>query len=112
MRTERPEQASTDVTADRSARRAVTVFPILVLVAGALGLLLPGGFTGWSEAVPYLLGVVMFCMGITMTPEDFHGVAKRPWAVALGLVAHYVIMPGLGWAVAHLLDLPRSSRPA
>ncbi len=31
---------------------------------------------------------------------------KRPWAVALGLVAHYVIMPGLGWAVAHLLDLP------
>ncbi|MFG3164620.1 bile acid:sodium symporter family protein [Streptomyces sp. NPDC048232] len=106
MRTERPEQASTDVTADRSARRAVTVFPILVLVAGALGLLLPGGFTGWSEAVPYLLGVVMFCMGITMTPEDFRGVARRPWAVALGLVAHYVIMPGLGWAVAHLLDLP------
>ena len=112
MSTEQPappqssEQHGTDIAGDRSARRAVTVFPILVLAAGALGLLLPGSFTGWGEAVPYLLGVVMFCMGVTMTPQDFRGVAKRPWAVALGLVAHYVIMPGLGWAIAHLLQLP------
>ncbi|MFF0160587.1 bile acid:sodium symporter family protein [Streptomyces sp. NPDC005263] len=112
MSTEQPEQSEqsehqgSDVVGDRSARRAVTVFPILVVLAGAVGLLLPGSFTGWGEAVPYLLGVVMFCMGVTMTPQDFHGVAKRPWAVVLGLVAHYVIMPGLGWAVAHLLQLP------
>ncbi|WP_016909623.1 bile acid:sodium symporter family protein [Streptomyces xiaopingdaonensis] len=91
---------------DRSARRAVTVFPVLVLVAGALGLVMPGTFAGGGDAVPYLLGVVMFCMGVTMTVDDFKGVAKRPWAVALGLVAHYVIMPGLGWVVAHALDLP------
>jgi len=100
------EQHGSDVVGDRSARRAVTVFPVLVLLAGAVGLLLPGSFTGWGESVPYLLGVVMFCMGVTMTPQDFHGVVKRPWAVVLGLVAHYVIMPGLGWAVAHVLQLP------
>lgn len=103
---EQSERHGDDVVGDRSARRAVTVFPVLVVLAGAVGLLLPGSFTGWGEAVPYLLGVVMFCMGVTMTPQDFRGVAKRPWAVALGLVAHYVIMPGLGWAVAHLLQLP------
>ncbi|WP_368039381.1 bile acid:sodium symporter family protein [Streptomyces sp. 8P21H-1] len=106
MSTERPESDTSRATADRSARRAVTVFPALVLAAGALGLLLPGGFSGWGESVPYLLGVVMFCMGITMTPQDFRGVVRRPWAVALGLVAHYVIMPGLGWVIAHLLQLP------
>ncbi|MEU4659369.1 bile acid:sodium symporter family protein [Streptomyces sp. NPDC023723] len=106
MSTERSEHHDpVQTTGDRAARRAVTVFPVLVLLAGALGLLLPGSFSGWSEAVPYLLGVVMFCMGVTMTPEDFRGVARRPWAVALGLVAHYVIMPGLGWAIAHLLQL-------
>ncbi len=44
-------------------------------------------FAGWKPGVPYLLGVVMFCMGLTMTPADFQGVARRPWAVALGLVA-------------------------
>lgn len=96
-----PESA----TADRAARRAVTVFPILVLAAGAAGLAVPGAFSGWAPNVPYLLGVIMFCMGLTMTPQDFSGVLKRPWAVALGLVAHYVIMPGLGWLIAHALGL-------
>ncbi|WP_369204481.1 bile acid:sodium symporter family protein, partial [Streptomyces sp. PU-14G] len=77
----------------------------LGLVAQVRHRLAPGAFEGGGEAVPYLLGVVMFCMGVTMTPQDFRGVAKRPWAVALGLVAHYVLMPGLGWLVAHALDL-------
>ncbi|MGW1817546.1 bile acid:sodium symporter family protein [Streptomyces sp. NPDC002125] len=105
MQTEQktPDQAVSD---DKGARRAVTVFPVLVLVAGVAGLVTPGTFAGWTESVPYLLGIVMFCMGLTMTPLDFRGVARRPWAVAIGLVAHYVIMPGLGWAIAHLLGLP------
>jgi BASS family bile acid:Na+ symporter len=89
----------------RAARRAVTVFPVLVLAAGTLGMLTPGTFTGWGDDVPYLLGVVMFCMGLTMTPPDFRGVARRPWAVGLGLVAHYVVMPGLGWLIAQTLGL-------
>ncbi|GAB2794986.1 bile acid:sodium symporter family protein [Streptomyces daliensis] len=111
MRTDQSSQASDnpdtpDTSGDgRSARRAVTVFPLLVLLAGAAGMISPGTFSGGAEAVPYLLGVVMFCMGVTMTPEDFKGVAKRPWAVGLGLVAHYVIMPGLGWLVATGLNL-------
>ncbi|MFH8569866.1 bile acid:sodium symporter family protein [Streptomyces sp. NPDC017993] len=91
---------------DRAARRAVTVFPLLVLAAGAVGLLWPAHFTGWAPAVPWMLGVVMFSMGLTLTPPDFAAVAKRPWAVGLGLVAHYVIMPGLGWLIATVLDLP------
>ncbi|MER6311796.1 bile acid:sodium symporter family protein [Streptomyces sp. NPDC001657] len=91
---------------DRAARRAVTVFPLLVVAAGAVGLLRPAHFTGWAPAVPWLLGVVMFTMGLTLTPPDFTAVARRPWAVGLGLVAHYVIMPGLGWLIATALDLP------
>lgn len=58
---------------DKAARRAVTVFPVLVLVAGAAGLVTPGTFAGWTSTVPYLLGTVMFCMGLTMTP------ARRDW---------------------------------
>jgi len=48
----------------------------------------------------------MFCMGLTLTPPDFASVAKRPWAVVLGIVAHYVIMPGAGWLIAVGLQLP------
>ncbi len=91
---------------DRAARRAVTIFPLLVVAAGAVGLLWPAHFTDWAPAVPWLLGVVMFTMGLTLTPPDFAAVARRPWAVGLGLVAHYVIMPGLGWLIATVLDLP------
>jgi BASS family bile acid:Na+ symporter len=100
-----PSPAPGTSATDRAARRAVTVFPVLVLVAGAIGMITPGTFTGWGNATPYLLGVVMFCMGLTLTLPDLKGVARRPWAVALGLVAHYVIMPGLGWLVAQGLNL-------
>ncbi|MEU1814404.1 bile acid:sodium symporter family protein [Streptomyces roseifaciens] len=92
--------------ADRTARLAVTVFPLLVVAAGGVGLAAPSHFTGWAPAVPWLLGVVMFTMGLTLTGDDFRAVAKRPWAVGLGLVAHYVIMPGLGWLIATVLGLP------
>ncbi|MET8205176.1 bile acid:sodium symporter family protein [Streptomyces sp. NPDC005373] len=105
MQTEQLIPQPTD-TGNRAARLAVTVFPVLVLAAGGIGLALPDAFVSWKTNVPYLLGVVMFCMGLTMTPHDFKGVAKRPWAVGLGLVAHYVIMPGLGWLIANALDLP------
>ncbi|HEV7168506.1 MAG TPA: bile acid:sodium symporter family protein [Micrococcaceae bacterium] len=89
----------------RMARLAVTVFPILVIVAGLLGFLVPGGFKPAAPAVPYLLGVIMFCMGLTLTLPDFASVAKRPWAVGLGILAHYVVMPGAGWLIAVALHL-------
>lgn len=97
--------AEDTLRADRTARRAVVVFPLLVLAAGALGLALPAAFADGKPAIPYLLGLVMFCMGLTMTSQDFQIVLKRPWAVGLGLLAHYAIMPALGWAIAQLLDL-------
>jgi BASS family bile acid:Na+ symporter len=87
------------------ARVAVTVFPLLVLVAGVAGFLLPGAFQPLGPAVPYLLGIIMFCMGLTLTPPDFAAVARRPWAVVLGIVAHYVIMPGAGRLIANILQL-------
>ncbi|WP_415857157.1 bile acid:sodium symporter family protein, partial [Sinomonas sp. G460-2] len=98
--------AAPPTAADRDARIAVTVFPILVIVAGVIGFLAPGAIKPAVPWVPYLLGVIMFCMGLTLTPPDFASVVRRPWAVALGLVAHYVIMPAAGWAIATGLHLP------
>ena len=78
---------------------------IALMVAGLAGFLLPGAFKPLAPSVPFLLGIIMFCMGLTLTPPDFASVAKRPWAVALGIVAHYVIMPGAGWLIAVGLHL-------
>jgi BASS family bile acid:Na+ symporter len=48
----------------------------------------------------------MFLMGVSLTLDDVVRVARRPWLVALGIGAHYVVMPLAGWAVAALLRLP------
>ncbi|NUP73427.1 MAG: bile acid:sodium symporter family protein [Sinomonas sp.] len=106
--TQSPEttHATRPSAADRDAKIAVTVFPVLVIVAGLVGFLAPEAVKPAAPSVPYLLGVIMFCMGLTLTPPDFTSLARRPWAVALGLVAHYVIMPGAGWAIATALQLP------
>jgi BASS family bile acid:Na+ symporter len=89
----------------RIARFAVTIFPALVVLAGVAGFLAPTAFKPLGPSVPYLLGIIMFCMGLTLTPPDFASVVKRPWAVVLGIVAHYVIMPGAGWLIAVGLQL-------
>lgn len=91
---------------DRSARVAVTVFPLLVLAAAVLGFLSPGLTTPLLPQVNLLLGLIMFGMGLTLTPPDFATVARHPWAVVVGVVAQYVVMPLLGLGVALALHLP------
>lgn len=91
---------------DRNARIAVTIFPLLVLGGGAIALFMPTAFTGLAPAINPLLGVIMFGMGLTLTPPDFAVVAKRPIPVVIGIVAQYVMMPLLGLLVASVLGLP------
>ncbi|TWF74647.1 BASS family bile acid:Na+ symporter [Pseudonocardia hierapolitana] len=80
-------------------------FPLIVVVAGAIALAVPGAFRGWSAAVPWLLALIMLGMGLTLRPVDFAYVARRPVAFVLGVVAQFVIMPGLGWLLATTLPL-------
>jgi BASS family bile acid:Na+ symporter len=49
---------------------------------------------------------VMFGMGTQMSLRDFAGVAKMPWAVVVGLVCQFTIMPLVGLALTCLFDLP------
>ncbi|MFB9777672.1 bile acid:sodium symporter family protein [Brevibacterium otitidis] len=95
-----------DPRQERNARIAVTIFPLLVLAGGIIGFAAPGTFTPMAAAVPWLLGVVMFFMGLTLTLPDFTRIAKRPWVVLIGLAAQYIIMPLAGLLVATALGLP------
>ena len=53
-----------------------------------------------------VLGIIMLTMGMTLTPEDFRILARRPLDIFIGACAQYTIMPLLAWALVHLLQLP------
>lgn len=80
-------------------------FALIVLAAGALALGTPDTFSGWGPAVPWLLTVIMLGMGMTLRPVDFALISQRPWALLLGVLAQYTVMPLLGWGIAHALGL-------
>ncbi|MBQ9304250.1 bile acid:sodium symporter family protein [Butyrivibrio sp.] len=79
---------------------------IIVLVVAALALFVPGTClwiqTSW---VNYLLMVVMFGMGLTLKPEDFILVFKKPKDILLGCVAQFTIMPLLAFALGKIFGL-------
>lgn len=77
-------------------------FPLIVLIAAGIALATPGTFSGWGPAVPWMLATIMLGMGMTLRPIDFAVIAKRPWALLLGVALQYSVMPLLGWGLAQL----------
>ena len=79
---------------------------ILVLAAAVLALVFPGTLQQVRPTViNYLLGVVMFGMGLTLNLQDFKIVFSRPKDVIIGCLAQFTIMPLLAWVLARLFQL-------
>ena len=90
---------------ERNSRIAVLLFPVLILLGGLCGMLMPQAFLGLSSWINPLLMVIMFCMGLTLTMPDFALVFKNPLPVLGGVAAQFIIMPSMGWLVATMLQL-------
>ena len=79
---------------------------VLVLVAALLALAFPTALSMVRPTViNYLLGVVMFGMGLTLNLEDFRIVFSRPKDVITGCLAQFTVMPLLAWGLARLFSL-------
>jgi len=61
-----------------------------------------------GKYIPYLLGIIMLGMGLTMTTADFKLVLSRPKDVCYGVLLRYLIMPGVAWGVTKVLALDPS----
>lgn len=81
-------------------------FSIWVLLFAAFGFFAPQLFVPYKSCITPLLGIVMFGMGLTLSAADFREVFRRPFDVAIGVVGHYLIMPGLAYLLAIVLRLP------
>lgn len=80
-------------------------FALIVVAAGGIALATPDTFSGWGPAIPWLLTAIMLGMGMTLRPVDFAIIARRPWALVLGVAAQYSVMPLLGWGIANALGM-------
>ena len=79
---------------------------LLVLIAALLALFFPGLLQQVRPTViNYLLGVVMFGMGLTLNLQDFKIVFSRPRDVIIGCLAQFTIMPLLAWGLARMFQL-------
>lgn len=68
-------------------------------------MLWPAPFEGLAPAIPWLLGLVMFGMGATLSARDFSEVAKRPALVGLGVLLQFGGMPAMAFLIARVLGL-------
>ncbi len=80
-------------------------FVAFVLLAAVVGMLLPAQTEVLAPAVPYLLGLIMFGMGLTLRLSDFAVVGRHPQAFAAGVLAQFVVMPCVGWVLGAGLGL-------
>jgi BASS family bile acid:Na+ symporter len=53
-----------------------------------------------------VLAVMIYAVALDLRPADFRYVARHPRAVAAGLVAQFVLLPGATWLATLALDLP------
>ncbi|MFC6276072.1 bile acid:sodium symporter family protein [Psittacicella hinzii] len=82
-------------------------FALWIILGSVVAYYFPTYFTGSIPYVPYLLGVIMFGMGCTLSFKDFKIIFTQPKAVIVGIVAQFLIMPLAAYAIALAFNLPK-----
>ena len=80
-------------------------FALWVLLFALLAMLSPNTFIWLKSYIPWMLGIIMFGMGMTMTLADFKGVMQSPKAVLIGVAAQFIVMPSLAFMLCKLFNL-------
>ena len=80
----------------------------MVLLVAALALTVPASFS-WIDTwtINPMLGVIMFGMGLTLSPNDFKIVLSRPKDILIGCLAQFTVMPLLAWLLTWAFSLPK-----
>ena len=80
----------------------------LVLLVAALALFVPASFV-WIDTwvINPMLGVIMFGMGLTLSPQDFKVVLSRPKDIFIGCLTQFTVMPLLALGLTLAFSLPK-----
>ncbi|UYV16716.1 bile acid:sodium symporter family protein [Porphyrobacter sp. ULC335] len=89
-------------------------FAVLTVLGVGAAWFVPGAFTWMTDGritlagqplLSLALGVIMLAMGLTLTFEDYRGLAKMPRALLAGVGLQFAVMPLSGFAIARALQL-------
>ncbi len=80
----------------------------MVLLVAALSLMVPTSFE-WIDTwlINPMLGVIMFGMGLALSPKDFRIVLSRPKDILIGCLAQFTVMPLLAFVLTWAFSLPK-----
>lgn len=80
---------------------------IIVLFVAGIALFFPHSVSFIeSSYINYLLMIVMFSMGLTLSLEDFKLILKRPRDIFIGTLVQFIIMPLVAFLLCYLFKLP------
>lgn len=91
---------------NRISQFVTKTFIFWMLFAAVLGFIFPSHISILGGFVPYLLGIVMLGMGMTIDPKDFKIVLQSPKPVIIGVILQFTIMPTLAFLIAKGFQLP------
>jgi bile acid:Na+ symporter, BASS family len=86
-------------------------FTIIIFAGVALAMYKPEWLQSWNgykltNLITPLIQIIMFGMGTSMSLKDFNEVIKTPKGVVIGVMAQFIIMPLLGFTLAHTFSFP------
>lgn len=82
-------------------------FTLWVFACVAASMVYPSAFGTWfgfdlKHLIVPLIQIIMFGMGTTLSVADFSRVLTMPWAVVVGMVLQYTVMPFVGFGLTVL----------
>lgn len=85
---------------------ATKTFLLWMFIAAIIGFIFPTQLATIGQFVPWLLGIVMLGMRMTIKPSDFKLIFKEPRSVIIGVILQFTIMPILAYTIAKIFHLP------
>jgi len=87
---------------------ATLFFPLGAVAVSLLSIFYPDILLPYKGTIVPLLGVVMLGMGMTLRPENFLEIFKRPRLIAIGVSLQFLLMPAIAFLVSSMFGLPQA----
>ena len=80
-------------------------FPLIAITGSIIAYFWPQWLAEQKQWIVYLLGVVMFCMGVSLTVGDFKRALSNYWLLLLGLTLQFGLMPLIAWQLSSITGI-------